>query len=96
MSIDYRAVVAVGVQRGSIEDFDKFEELIDDGELEVISPSYDGSGDDDAIVGLTYIDTNDYSSNEFVWDQRKIDGLKEEFTKITGLEAKVWLTPYGH
>lgn len=96
MGIYYRAVIAVGVQRGSIEDFDTVEEMVDDGTLELISPSYDGSWDDDAIVGLVYDQSDDYESAEFKWDQQKIDELKEEFTKLTGMEAKVWLTPYGY
>lgn len=96
MGIYYRAVVAVGVQRGSIEDFDTVEEMTDEGTLELISPSYDGSSEDDAIVGLVYDQSDDYESSEFKWDQRKIDELKEEFTKLTGMEAKIWLTPYGH
>lgn len=96
MSIDYSAVVAVGVQRKDIEDFGKYEELIDDCTLEVFSPYYDGSSADDAIVGFAYGETSDYSSTELVWDQRKIDDLKEEFAKLTGMQAKVWLTPHGN
>lgn len=96
MGIYYRGVVAVGVQRGSIENFDKFEDLIDEGDLEVISPSYDGSSEDDAVVGLTYAASADYSSTRFVWNQQEIDELKAKFLSLTGMEAKVWLTPYGH
>ena len=95
MGIYYCAVITVGVQRGSIEEFDRFEELIDDGELEVISPSYDGSSDDDAVVGLSYAASDDYSSSEFNWDQRKIDELKAKFQNLTGMEARVWLSPHS-
>lgn len=95
MGIYYSAVVAVGLQRQNIEDFDKFEELIDEGTLEVISPSYDGSDDDDAVIGFVYDESNAFSSVMFTWDQQRVDELKENFKEITGLEAKVWLTPNG-
>ncbi len=96
MGIYYRGVVAVGVQRGSIEDFDAVEEMTDEGTLELISPSYDGSYEDDAVVGLVYDQSDDYSSSEFNWDQQKIDELKAKFTKLTGLEAKVWIMSHGY
>ena len=96
MGVYYRGVVAVGVQRGSIEDFDAIEELTDSGKLEIISPSYDGYGDDDAVVGLVYDQSDDYSSNEFNWDQQKVDELKATFNKLTGMEAKVWIMSHGY
>lgn len=96
MGIDYRAVVVVGVQKGTIENFDKYEALVDDGELETISPYYDGGSDDAAVVGLVYTTTDDYSPSEFRWNQQAVDKLKERFKELTGDDAEVWLSPYGY
>lgn len=95
MGIEYNAVVVVGIQKQDIEDWDKFEELIDTGDLEVASPYYDGSDSDFAAVGFVVYESDDYSSSELVWDQAVIDAKKAEFKKLTGQDAKVWLSPHG-
>lgn len=96
MGTYYAAVIAVGVQRRSIEDFSTVEELIDDGELRIFGGYAGGESEDDAVVGLTFDASDDYASTEFAWDQQKVDDLKEQFMQITGMEAKVWITPHGH
>lgn len=95
MGISYSAGLVVGVQRGMVEDLDKLEQLIDDCEIGVFSPYYDGGGDDDAVVGLPYVETEPYSSTPVVWDPVKIDSLKAEFLQLVGQEAQIWLTPNG-
>jgi hypothetical protein len=90
MGVDTRAAVFVGLPRKEIEN----QELIDNDELEVCPPHYDGGGDDDAIAGFELAGCDCYSASEFVWDQSKCDELKAEFKSLTGQDAKVWLSPY--
>lgn len=90
MGISYSAKVMVGLPRGAI----KNQQLIED-ELTVCPPYYDDNSEDYAIAGLTYVSSGPFSTKEFTWDQAKIDELKVEFKKLTGQEAKVWLSPNG-
>jgi len=94
MGIDYEAAIMVGLPRGDIECED-IADLIYEEELEVCPPYYDGSDDDGAIVGLTYKVSGTYQASEFKWDQTLVDALKTEFKKLTGQDAKVWLSPLG-
>lgn len=92
MGIDYRAAVFVGLPRCEIED----QELIENGDLDVCPPYYDGNSADHAIAGLEYSGSETYGASEFAWDQAKVDELKAEFKKLTGKDAKVYLSPYGY
>jgi hypothetical protein len=92
MGIDYRAAVFVGLPRGEIQNQD----LIDDDELEVCPPYYDGNGARHAIAGFEYKGSDTYAATEFEWDQAKVDELKAEFKTLTGQMAKVYISPYGY
>ena len=91
MGIDYKAAVFVGLPRSDVDD----QELIENEELEVCPPYYDGNSDDGAIAGFAYSTTPTYSARELKWDHAEIDKLKAKFKKLTGQEAKVYLSPYG-
>lgn len=92
MSVEYAAKIVVGLPRGEITN----KELIDDDEIEVCSPYYDGGGSKDAIAGLTYQESDDFSPTELKYDPVKIEKLKDQFFELTGQKAKVYLSPYGH
>lgn len=94
MSIDYEAAIMVGLPRGDIE-YEDLADLIDEEELEVCPPYYDGGDDDNAIVGLTYKISKTYQASEFEWNQQAINEMKAEFKKLTGQDAKIWLSPWG-
>lgn len=95
MSIAYSAAIFVGLPRGEF-DAETLGDLLDADELEVCPPSYDGGGDDHAIVGFSLKESQDYAAVEFTWDAEAVEDLKVQFKELTGLEARVWLSPYGH
>jgi hypothetical protein len=95
MSVDYEAVVMVGLQRKDFEDEDKLEEMLDDDILQPCPPYYDGVGDDKEVIGFVYEATETYSSSKLEWDPTKIEKLKNKFKKLTGLDASVWLSTRG-
>lgn len=91
MGVEYSAQIIVGLPRSEITD----RELIDNADLEVCSPYYDGSGASYAIAGFEYLDSGDYDNTELVWDPEKIEQLKQKFYKLTGQHAKVYLSTHG-
>lgn len=91
MGVEYSGQIIVGLPRSQITNG----ELFENDELEICPPYYDGAGDPHAIVGFTYLDSGDYSSTELVWNQAKIDALKQKFTDLTGQVAKVYLSTHG-
>ncbi len=96
MGIDYNAAIMVGLERGSITmDEDVLEGLIDEEELEDCPPYYDGNGDDGTIVGFIYKMSGTYEASEFAWDETEVDQLKKQFKKVTGQDAKIWISPMG-
>lgn len=92
MGIYYSAQVIVGLPRCEIQK----EELIEDEELTVCPPYYDGNDADHAIAGLEYLATRDHQAAEIDWDQEKINQLKAEFKELTGQDAKVFISPCGY
>jgi hypothetical protein len=92
------AAIFVGLPRGELECGVEetliersFYEFCEDNQIESCPPYYDGS--DDAVMGFQYRSAGPYSESELEWNQEEIDKLKEEFKNITGLEAKVYLSP---
>lgn len=99
MGIYYRATVMVGLRRRELTmDTDRFGELIEEGALEVCSPYYDGDYDEDAVVGFFCAVSRDYAAVEFDLDDARTQALEQyaAFLKLTGQEAKLWLSPYGY
>ena len=100
MGISYKAAIVVGVSWDDLYDhfneqkeYDKLENLLDYGDLEMFTPYYDGV--EDALVGLEYISTSCYQAEEFEYIQAQIEELKRLFYSLTGMHGKVWLTPVG-
>jgi hypothetical protein len=85
------AAVFVGLPREELSEEQL--EMVDDGTLECCSPFYDGGSDDGAIVGFALASTERYTPQEFAFDAQKAEELKAEFKKLTGLDARVWLSP---
>ncbi len=90
MSIYSAAVIVVGLPYEEVFELDNFEDLIDMGKLQSFPYYYDGGGEDDSIVGLVYQETED--SIEVDWNTEKIAKLSKQFKKLTGHDAKTFLT----
>lgn len=95
MGIDYKASVFVGLPRADIYTADK-QELLEDEQLEVCPPCYGGGGEDYAICGFELARSETYGAREFTYDSERCEKLKAQFKELTGLDAKVWLSPYGY
>lgn len=93
MGMDIKAAVFVGLPRSEIEHED-LSDLIDNEELEVCPPHYDGNGAEWAIVGFELASCGRYEASEFAFDAEKCAELSARFKELTGQDAKVWLSPY--
>lgn len=93
MGMDIKAAVFVGLPRNEIES-DDLQEWIDEEEIEVCPPHYDGYSADWAICGFELAGCGRYEPREFSWDQAAVDRLKAQFKELTGQDAKVWISPY--
>lgn len=96
MSVDYSAKIVVGLRRQDFPDQTDLADWIDEGDLEVCPPCYDGGGRKNAVVGLEYLSCSTYGNVAFDWNQKLVDDLKTEFKEITGLGAKVYLSTHGY
>lgn len=94
MGISTKASIFVGLPREDFEDDEQLQEWLDNGDLDCCSPYFDGCGDDSAICGIEVVKSEYSGAAEFVWDQPKCDKARSEFKELTGLDAKVWLSPY--
>lgn len=95
MGIDYKAAIFVGLPREEIYAAD-MEDLIANEDLEVCPPFYDGGGEDEAICGFPLATSGTYRAVEFAFDSEECEKLKAEFKRLTSLDAKVYLSPYGY
>ena len=92
MGIDYSAAIVVGRPHS---DFDELDDgLIDDGELGAFPPYFDAPYYE-CLIGVSVCSTWDYTWKEFDYNQTNIDTAKEKFKRLTGLDAKVYITPVG-
>ena len=92
MGIHTSAVIAAGLPFGEFTDEDRRDELIEVGELEVISPYYDADLEN-CIIGVTVASTGRYKPAELELDLIEVMNLKGEFFKLTGESAKLYLSP---
>jgi hypothetical protein len=95
MGVDYNAAIMIGLPRGELSHLQDLEDMLDEEELEVCAPYYDGDSDDNAIVGFPYQVSGTYRPSTMEWDQAEVDKQKARFKRVTGREAKVWLSPMG-
>ena len=93
MGIYYSAAVVVGLPYDDIEDTDKVDQLVDDGDLDAQTPYYDGW--DSRIIGFTVHSSGDYQASEIEWDQEAVEARKKEFRELVGQEPQVLLMPVG-
>ena len=91
MGIDYQATIIVGLPRS---EFDSAE-FIEEEDLHVCPPYFDGNSDDMAIAGFFYKKSGTYRAAEISFDQGKINELKAKFKELTGKDAKIYLSPNG-
>ena len=90
MGIDNATAIAVGVRRDQLPP--EGDDWLHDGDIDVFAPYFDGCGEPHAICGVSVLRA--YSSKEIDLTQLQIDIQKamKEFTDITGLVGKVYLT----
>lgn len=92
MGIDYAAVIIVGLPYDDIPNVDDYLDY-DKDLLYDCPPYFDAYGC--GIVGLYYKQSYDYKPKELEYVQEEVEALKQKFKYITGLEAKIWLSPLG-
>lgn len=107
MSIDTQAAVIVGLTynefttlKDGTEDYDdgytiNGKEIYDFDEIGFvrISPYYDAP-DDNCAYGFLVEESEQYGFTEFNIDDNRVNELKVEFKKLTGLEGKLLLGAY--
>lgn len=97
MGIYYSGVIVVGLPFEEVcESADEFYEKYE-GELDKISPYYDAVPHA-CLVGLVWQVSGDYRFKELTvsdGDGILLQSFKERFKKVTGKDAKVYLSPWG-
>lgn len=91
MGIDYSAVIVVGLWSEDLpKDFDEIENI------ECIQPYYDAPTEH-SLWGIVIEYSEDYNATEINLDvlSHPIKIAKENFKRITGLDAKVYLSTRG-
>lgn len=102
MSINYRAVVMVGLPYAEMEEFfankagedQDVDDVINDMDFEIQGPYFDCPYEE-SLVGYTIYQTDDYAWTELVSDQNEIIEAHDKFFAKTGLYPKTYLTPVG-
>lgn len=90
MSVEYSAVIIVGLPRRDLESHKDYEDFCNDG-LRWASPYYDGF--EDAIFGILVADSDLYAARELPAQMDgRIEKAKAEFKDRTGLDGKVFLS----
>jgi hypothetical protein len=85
MSVSISAAVVVGLRRNEFEDADKLDELLDNGELCMYAPYYDGW--QEAIIGI------ELYRGQFEFDGVKVIEKFVEFHNLTGQHGKLFVAP---
>jgi hypothetical protein len=91
MGIDYSAVIVVGLWSEYLpKDFDEVENI------ECIQPYYDAPTEH-SLWGIVIENSEDYNATEINLDvlELPIKVAKENFKRITGLDAKIYLSTRG-
>lgn len=94
MSIDIGASLIVGLPFNEIEVFDDVDDIMEyfyDLGLDCVSPQFDC--DQSACVIGVHVAGEDYTYEEITDLTDKVMSAKEKFHEITGLEAKVYVSP---
>ena len=91
MTIQYRAVIFVGLPKKILLESDK--QILDKNILNSNPPCDNGLGIDKSICGYELCGSFEYLPDEFVFDKDKCDALKERFYRATELDAKVYIFP---
>ena len=91
MGIDTSAVIVAGLPFGEFTDEDKRDELIDSGELDVISPYYDADLEH-CVIGLTVYITGCHRPQ--VIESTLVSVHHErDFFKLTGDTPRLYISP---
>lgn len=97
MGVSYSAAIVVGLPRRDLSNLDNLKEILyDDESLEVCAPYYDGDSDDSAIVGVLIYKSPNYAPKEIDLNSNVIAEAQATFKEITGLDAKIWISPRGY
>ncbi len=95
MGVDYNAAIVVGADWRDIDeqDVDNIDELVENGDLHDFPPYYDGY--QEGLFGLYIVNSPDYSYCEVEFTAQDVEGAKQKFKELTGMEGKVYLTVIG-
>ena len=87
MSMSYDAQLVVGLPKEQLEDFDNEDEQLES------CGGWDCGGAGDIILGIEILSANAHSPTEVPFGlDIQIDEAKNEFKKLTGLNAQLYLT----
>lgn len=110
MGVEYRAAIVVGLPysdmgefldekcqpQGDEEDDRDPRDVLEELDLAWVSPYYDANLSD-CVIGYAVDESGDYCETELNLKELETDVAKYKalFKKTTGLDAKVYLMPYG-
>ena len=93
MGISTYAAIYVGLPRNQLSDLDEFEDWMDNEDIHSCPPQYDGNDLNYAIHGIEVASAG--TPCELPEDLlQRIVQATADFKKLTGLDGKVYLSPY--
>ena len=95
MSVEYGAVVVLGLPYHELENPKKVVGLVYEDELSRVAPYYDADAED-CTYGVIIARPGDYSWKELELSAVEIAKAHERFTDLTGQVGRVFISVNGH
>jgi len=95
MSVEYEAVVVLGLPYHELENPKKVVDLVYEDELSRVDPYYDADAED-CVYGVILARSGDYSLEELDLREAQIARAHERFTDLTGQVGRVFISVNGH
>lgn len=95
MSVEYGAVIVLGLPYHELENPKKVVDLVYEDELSRVGPYYDADAED-CVYGVILAESDDYSWKELELGAVEIAKAHERFTDLTGQVGRVFISVNGH
>ncbi len=90
MGIDNGAALVIGVHRKDLPP--EGDEWLDNGDIDVFAPYYDGTGEPDAVCGVVVVETDWNKVIDIAEFGEAIKKASAEFSNVTGMVGRMYLT----
>lgn len=95
MSVEYGAVIVLGLPYRELENPERVVDLVYEDELSRVDPYYDADTED-CVYGVILAKSGDYSWKGLDLREAQITRAHERFTDLTGQVGRVFISVNGH